>query len=584
MRVSTGALLLRAARGSTVFSSEAAAHVRFSSVSAQSVTAGDAGEGPTQRGGVRVWTRTLVGGGSLGAAGRAACQRAQHSRAHEDDNEGNAHRGQQQGWTIVCGAGVMTVFAAWQSQQHVLAEAEAVSLGVVGGGVVRMSSGGVDMALASSDAATLKPALGALILLAEDDDVDDTLRLILQVASKRILGHSESSVRAAAVCALAALVASDDKAASASLAGLVKSGAVAACREVLAEKTAVPDTTTRAAMLLVALSAYEGGWMSSGAQKSPGYMEAVAELARLALEPAIGGDARLAVVLSLGQVLGRKEGGGVGSSNAAAQASVSALSHILMPSRNEDAALKSAALQALSTASRHASLLPLVASSPTSERVVSMAPSENLKDSLAALEAMQRMAASSLQTAERLCIDSGAVQLIVEAAGAHRASKEIREAVAACMEVLIASNSEDCRMQVAHFATPVAIALARVTDEDMQMRALVMVRTLCLNGFNKFNMQKSFSVIQELVPFLARSDVRQQELVTECLAHMASTDNAMYGENARVLGEARAMKPLMVLARSKNHMVHRNATWALACMTGVSMRACACACEYLKIH
>ena len=59
---------------------------------------------------------------------------------------------------------------------------------------------------------------------------------------------------------------------------------------------------------------------------------------------------------------------------------------------------------------------------------------------------------------------------------------------------------------------------------------------------------------------------------------MATTDNAMYGENARALGEARAMKPLMVLARSKNHAVHRNATWALACMTAcernhVPMRA-----------
>jgi hypothetical protein len=72
--------------------------------------------------------------------------------------------------------------------------------------------------------------------------------------------------------------------------------------------------------------------------------------------------------------------------------------------------------------------------------------------------------------------------------------------------------------------------------------------------------------------------VRQQELVTESLAHLASTDNAMYGENATELGKARAMKPLMVLARSKSHLVHRNATWALATMTAceknhVPMRA-----------
>jgi hypothetical protein len=48
----------------------------------------------------------------------------------------------------------------------------------------------------------------------------------------------------------------------------------------------------------------------------------------------------------------------------------------------------------------------------------------------------------------------------------------------------------------------------------MQVRALRMLRTLCTNGFNKYNMQKSFSVIHELVPFLARSDARQLELVT----------------------------------------------------------------------
>ena len=59
------------------------------------------------------------------------------------------------------------------------------------------------------------------------------------------------------------------------------------------------------------------------------------------------------------------------------------------------------------------------------------------------------------QVAERLCVDSGAVQSIVAAAGTHRASKDMREAVAGCLEQLLASNSAECQMYVAHFAAPV---------------------------------------------------------------------------------------------------------------------------------
>lgn len=540
---------------------------------------GAQGKGLKQRGAERVWHAPVSGTGADAGGYRAAGQRAQHSRAHEHSEEKNAQRGTQ--W-IVCGAGVLAGFAYWQSQQHVLAEAgtepSLAFQGFGGGSAARMSEGQVQTALASSDAATLQSALASLILLAEDDDVDSAQNIIAQVASKRILGHPEGSVRAAAVCALSALVATDDKAAAASLASLVKGGAVAACQHVLADKGCTPELATRAASLLAALSAVEGGLFGGGAHKSAGYMEAVSELARLASEQSLGADARLAVVGALGKILDRKVGGGVGSSGDTAEATIGALSLILMPSRKEDQALMSAALQALAAASHHASLLPLVISSPTSEHVLGMATCENLADATAALQTMKRMVKTSTQVAERLCIDSAAVQLIVQAATTHRASKEMREAVASCMEALIASNSDDCRMRVSHFATPVAIALARVSDEEMQVRALRMVRTLSTNGFNKFNMQKSFSVIHELVPFLVRSDVRQQELVTESLAHLASTDNAYYGENARALGEARAMKPLMVLARSKNHVVHRNATWALASMTAcernhVPMRA-----------
>ena len=511
----------------------------------------------------RVWHTPSSGARVAAPQGsRPASHLQPGAGGHGDSSGGGAHRGHA--WAFAAGAGILAGFAAWQSEQCVHAEAEAVPLSKP----ARMSVGAIDKALASSDAATLIPALGALVLLAEDDNADDAQSLMKQVASKRVLGHADKAVRAAAVAALAALVASDDKAAAAALGGLVKSGAVASCSEVLASQNATPDALVRAASLLAALSAFQGSWASAGAHKSVGYMEAVSEISRLATELSLGTEARLSMVGALGQVLGRKEGGGVASSAAVAAGAIGAMSLILMPFRAEDGALKSAALQVLSAASRQPALLPLVASSPTSEQVLAMASSDLLADAIAALEVTTRVVSSSQWVAERLCIEGNAVQLIVQAAGTFRASKEMREAVASCMEALVATNSDDCRMRVSHFATPVALALARVSDEEMQLRALRMMRTLCLNGFNKFNMQKSFDVIHELVPFLARTDNRQLELVTECLAHLASTDNAMYGENARVLGEARAMKPLMVLARSKHHKTHRNATWALACMTG----------------
>ena len=75
-----------------------------------------------------------------------------------------------------------------------------------------------------------------------------------------------------------------------------------------------------------------------------------------------------------------------------------------------------------------------------------------------------------LQVAERLCVDSGAVQSIVAAAGTHRASKDMREAVAGCLEQLLASNSAECQMYVAHFAAPVC-GCGCVRDRDTKGRA-----------------------------------------------------------------------------------------------------------------
>jgi hypothetical protein len=95
--------------------------------------------------------------------------------------------------------------------------------------------------------------------------------------------------------------------------------------------------------------------------------------------------------------------------------------------------------------------------------------------------------------ASELCV-AGAVPAAVRAATTHRASVGVRAAVADLLEAAVGSGDEDCVMRVAHFATPVIVALARTQDAAMQVRALRMMRTLCVNNFNKFSMQKGFEV------------------------------------------------------------------------------------------
>ena len=187
-------------------------------------------------------------------------------------------------------------------------------------------------------------------------------------------------------------------------------------------------------------------------------------LEQRAIEPSLGGSTRVALVVALGQIVGRKEGGGVGS--ALGEEVVAAMSVILMPARGEEAELKSVALQVehrvhmyiciciyiytyiyiyvyifvclvlhpkpermnpewaamqvqpntcvanshmcvhtcaarhrhaikplqvLAAASRQRALLPVVASSPGSEAVLSMAASERLADSLAAMQTLRLM-------------------------------------------------------------------------------------------------------------------------------------------------------------------------------------------------
>eukprot|EP00960_Hanusia_phi_P029520 748002-Hanusia_phi.AAC.3 len=137
---------------------------------------------------------------------------------------------------------------------------------------------------------------------------------------------------------------------------------------------------------------------------------------------------------------------------------------------------------------------------------------------------LSTIAKSSLEAAEFLS-HSGAIQGLVNAAEHHKSTVEIRmdslpltrsdcwsgEAVATCLDAIASADSDDCKTHVAHFATrdcltrawhysPIILALARTSDENMQ---------LCHNSYNKFNMQKTFGIIGELVPFLAREDVKQ---------------------------------------------------------------------------
>ena len=66
-------------------------------------------------------------------------------------------------------------------------------------------------------------------------------------------------------------------------------------------------------------------------------------LEQRAIEPSLGGSTRVALVVALGQIVGRKEGGGVG--RALGEEVVAAMSVILMPARGEEPELTSAALQ-----------------------------------------------------------------------------------------------------------------------------------------------------------------------------------------------------------------------------------------------
>jgi hypothetical protein len=65
-------------------------------------------------------------------------------------------------------------------------------------------------ALSSSLAGELAPALRELAHVADNGDVEDLKLYISHVSSKRILGHADFTVRAAAVAALAALVKRDE--------------------------------------------------------------------------------------------------------------------------------------------------------------------------------------------------------------------------------------------------------------------------------------------------------------------------------------------------------------------------------------
>lgn len=68
----------------------------------------------------------------------------------------------------------------------------------------------ITSALSSSLAAELAPALRELAHMADDGAVADLQMYISHVSSKRILGHADFTVRAAAVSALAALVKCDE--------------------------------------------------------------------------------------------------------------------------------------------------------------------------------------------------------------------------------------------------------------------------------------------------------------------------------------------------------------------------------------
>lgn len=75
----------------------------------------------------------------------------------------------------------------------------------------------VSDALSSSNVSLLTPALRELARMADNNEVEDLEPCITQVSSKRILGHADFTVRAAAVAALSALVKSDEAATRAAM-------------------------------------------------------------------------------------------------------------------------------------------------------------------------------------------------------------------------------------------------------------------------------------------------------------------------------------------------------------------------------
>jgi len=58
----------------------------------------------------------------------------------------------------------------------------------------------------------------------------------------------------------------------------------------------------------------------------------------------------------------------------------------------------------------------------------------------------------------------------------HRATVDIRGAVAGLFEALAFSGSDDAQMMMAHQATPIVVALAKTNDPDMQVWITQLVR------------------------------------------------------------------------------------------------------------
>jgi len=359
------------------------------------------------------------------------------------------------------------------------------------------------------------------------------------------------------------------------LPALVNSDTIDLCSRVLEGTSTSVRAKVLGSQIFAQLTEYKGSWLSSNISKFRGFSEVVK---RIALVSSIEMDADLRVhcLESLAKIA--SSGLQKNLSQQAAESLIGAFTFVLMPSRGSSDEQVSLAIQSLETAVKDPKLISIVAKSPTADHIISVASSSlHVSNAVAALHILSTIAKSSLEAAEFLS-HSGAIQGLVNAAEHHKSTVEIREAVATCLDAIASADSDDCKTHVAHFATPIILALARTSDENMQLKALQILLKLCHNSYNKFNMQKTFGIIGELVPFLAREDVKQLEIVTECLARLASTDNAYFGENTEELGRARAMKPLMILAKSQHPLVHRNATWALACMTAcdnnhVPMRA-----------